>query len=275
VTKRLVVDHVSKRYHEGGFERTALEDISFEVGDGEFSVIVGPSGCGKTTLLRIIAGLERPSSGRVFLNGKELLHPSPYVSMVFQSFALFPWLTAAQNVEYGLKVRRVPEGERRRRAERYLEMVGLGGFGGYYPRSLSGGMRQRVGFARALAVEPEILLLDEPFSAVDELTAQALRQDLLRIWGYIGATFILVTHNLSEAVELGDKVVVLSKPPAKVRHVEHVQMKRPRRAEDKEFSEIRLRLLHLLGEELGKGLHGLEEAIAMHGRRGGYGLCQV
>jgi len=198
----------------------------------------------------MLAGLEKPSSGRVMLNGEELTHPSSSLSMVFQSFALFPWRTVLQNVEYGLELRKVPKLERRDRALKLLGDVGLKGYESYYPRDLSGGMKQRVGLARALAVDPDVVLLDEPFSAVDEFTAGILRLELHQIWRKTGTTFILVTHNLSEAIELGDKVIVLSKAPSEVKHVKHISLKRPRKQEDEEFVAIHKSLFELLKEEL-------------------------
>jgi NitT/TauT family transport system ATP-binding protein len=246
----LVAEHLSKVFHEPEGERIAIKDVSFSIGQGEFAVIVGPSGCGKSTVLRMLAGLEKPTSGRVMLKDEELVHPSPRLSMVFQSFALFPWRTVLQNVEYGLELHKVPKPERRERALKLIKAVGLEGYQDYYPRDLSGGMKQRVGLARALAVEPEVVLLDEPFSAVDEFTAGILRLELHELWRKTRTTFVLVTHNLSEAIELGDKVIVLSKAPSEVKRIQPISLERPRKHEDEEFVAIHKSLFELLKEEL-------------------------
>jgi NitT/TauT family transport system ATP-binding protein len=247
----LEAEHLCKVYQDSGGDKTiAVKDVSFSVETSEFTVIVGPSGCGKSTVLRMLAGLEKPSSGRVMFCGKELVHPSPHLSMVFQSFALFPWRTVLQNVEYGLELQKVQKPERMRHALELIDAVGLKGYESYYPRNLSGGMKQRVGLARALAVDPQVVLLDEPFSAVDEFTACILRLELHQIWRKTGTTFVLVTHNLSEAIELGDKIIVLSRAPSEVKHVRHVPLKRPRKQEDEEFVAIHKSLYDLLKEEL-------------------------
>ncbi|MGQ9514740.1 MAG: ABC transporter ATP-binding protein [Thermoproteota archaeon] len=246
----LVAEHLSKVFHESEGKKVVIRDVSFSVNQGEFTVIVGPSGCGKSTVLRMLAGLEKPSSGRVLLKGEELSHPSPRLSMVFQSFALFPWRTVLQNVEYGLELHKIPKPERKERALKFIKAVGLEGHQDYYPRELSGGMKQRVGLARALAIEPEVVLLDEPFSAVDEFTAGILRLELHELWYKTGTTFVLVTHNLSEAIELGDKIIVLSKAPSEVKHVQPISLERPRRHEDEEFVAIHKSLFKLLKEEI-------------------------
>jgi len=246
----LVADHLCKAFYIPEGQKVAVKDVCFSIDEGEFAAIVGPSGCGKSTVLRMLAGLEKPSSGKVMLNGEEVTHPSSSLSMVFQSFALFPWRTVLQNVEYGLELRKVQRSDRRARALQLLEDVGLKGYESYYPRDLSGGMKQRVGLARALAVDPDVVLLDEPFSAVDEFTAGILRFELHQIWRKMGTTFVLVTHNLSEAIELGDKVIVLSRAPSEVKHVKQIPLKRPRKQDDEEFVAIHKSLFELLKEEL-------------------------
>jgi NitT/TauT family transport system ATP-binding protein len=205
--------------------------VSFEVNYDEFVCIIGPSGCGKSTLLRIIAGLETATSGQVLFRGQPITKPTRKVTMVFQTFGLLPWKTAVENVELPMEVAGVKTADARATAERFLRMVGLGAFMNVYPHDLSGGMRQRVGVARALAIEPEILLLDEPFSALDELTAKSLRHLLLQIWGDPSIptnNFVMVTHNVEEAVMMADRIVVMSPHPGRVAGELKVPLPRPR-----------------------------------------------
>ena len=243
------LENVSKFYDQGR-RLHALHEVSFGVGEGEFVSIVGPSGCGKSTLLEIIAGLDKPTSGEVKFRGGPICGPHSKISLVFQAFGLFPWRTVLDNVEYGLEMQGVPKQERRRQARDYLEMVGLAGYEQMYPKQLSGGMRQRVGIARALAVEPEVVLMDEAFSAIDEITAEVLRDEVTEIHKQTGKTFVLVTHNLSEAIELADKVVVLSSRPAKVKKIMPISLDRPRDRTHTLFVHMHRDILHLLKEEL-------------------------
>jgi NitT/TauT family transport system ATP-binding protein len=239
----------------------ALQDVSFNIDRGEFVSIVGPSGCGKSTLLKIIAGLDTPSSGEVRLQGGRVHGPHSKISMVFQAFGLFPWRTVLENVEYGLEMRKTPKKERTVVSEEYLDMMGLSGCEHMYPKQLSGGMRQRVGIARALAVDPEVVLMDEAFSAIDEVTGDVLREEVSEIHKELGKTFVLVTHNLSEALELSDKVVVLSSRPAKVKKIFSVELERPRDHTHSSFIHMHKDILHLLKEEL-------ENTIVRHKLRG-------
>lgn len=243
------LDNVSK-FYDTGRRVHALHEVSFGVGEREFVSIVGPSGCGKSTLLKIIAGLDNPSSGNVKFRGGTFSKPHSKISLVFQAFGLFPWRTALENVEYGLEMQNVPKRERRSQAKEYLGMVGLAGYEHMYPKQLSGGMRQRVGIARALAVEPEVVLMDEAFSAIDEVTAEVLREEVAEIHKQTGKTFVLVTHNLSEAIELADKVVVLSSRPAKVKKIIPISLDRPRDRTHAMFVRMHRDILHLLKEEL-------------------------
>jgi len=207
-----------------------LEDVSFSVGE-EFLCVVGPSGCGKSTLLRIIAGLEGPDSGEVLFRGQPLTAPTPRVTMVFQLFGLLPWKTALENVEVALEAQGIEKGARAEIAKSYLRMVGLEGFENTYPHDLSGGMKQRVGIARALALRPDVLLMDEPFSSLDELTAKALRSLTLEIWADPSLptnTFIMVSHNVEEAVFMADRVIVMSPRPGRVIGEVRVDIPRPR-----------------------------------------------
>jgi NitT/TauT family transport system ATP-binding protein len=255
------LSNVTKVYEDPPETVTALKDISFHVNEGEFLCIVGPSGCGKSTLLRMIAGLDRPSSGQIRFRGDLLTSPHSKISMVFQSFALLPWRTVVQNVEFGLEVQGKPKGERAAKAMRLLEMVGLQGSENLYPKQLSGGMKQRVGIARALAIDPEVVLMDEAFSAIDEFTAGALRAEVSDIHKETGKTFLLVTHNLPEAIELADRILVLSSRPARVKSIVGVDLERPRASTDSEFITIHKDIFALLQAELENSLmrHRLSE----------------
>jgi ABC-type nitrate/sulfonate/bicarbonate transport system ATPase subunit len=209
----------------------ALRAIDLEVRDNEFLTILGPSGCGKTTLLRLIAGLMHADAGQIVVNGRPVSGPGPERSMVFQGFALLPWRTVLDNVGFGLQLRGIPKPERDRRARRFVELVGLRGNEERLPRELSGGMQQRVGLARALAVEPQVLLMDEPFGALDEQTRRLLQEELLRIWEQTRTTVIFVTHSMEEAVLLGDRVVVMGGPPGHILEIVPVPLERPRAAD--------------------------------------------
>jgi NitT/TauT family transport system ATP-binding protein len=234
----LEVRSVNQMYGSGERRFTAVQNINLSMKEGEFVALVGPSGCGKSTLLRIITGLNKPTSGVVLYRDNVLTGVNPYATIVFQTFALFPWLTVQQNVELALKVRGVPAEERTRRAIALLDKVGLDGFENAYPRELSGGMRQKVGFARAMAVEPELLCLDEPFSALDVLSAESLRGELLELWtaGDIPTKAILmVTHNIEEAIILADRIVVMGKDPGHVVADLIVDLPHPRHRKSPEF----------------------------------------
>jgi NitT/TauT family transport system ATP-binding protein len=225
---KVVVDGVSKTFRDRrGQSVEALAGITFTVEGEELVAVVGPSGCGKSTLLNLLAGLLTPSAGRVGFEG-ELPVGQPPTAMVFQEFALFPWRTVQANVEFGLEEAGRPEPERRAIARRFIELTGLGGFEKKYPHQLSGGMRQRVGIARALAVDPAVLLMDEPFSALDAQTRQLMQEELLAIWERSRKTILYVTHNIHEAVWMADRVVVLSRRPGRVLEIVRVELKRPR-----------------------------------------------
>jgi NitT/TauT family transport system ATP-binding protein len=216
---------------KNGSEVKAIDDVSFDVNHDEFVCIIGPSGCGKSTLLRIIAGLETATSGQILFRGEPKTGPTPKVTMVFQTFGLLPWKNSIENVELPMEVVGIDKAEAKSRADHYLRMVGLGMFENAYPHDLSGGMRQRVGVARALALGPEVLLLDEPFSALDELTAKSLRILLLRIWGDPSLptnNFVMVTHNVEEAVMMADRIIVMSPRPGRVVGELKVPLPRPR-----------------------------------------------
>ena len=235
------VRHVSQTFVSGGRRFTAIQDVSLTIDEGEFVALLGPSGSGKSTLLRIITGLQRPTEGQVFYRGQPLAGVNPHATIVFQTFALFPWLTVQQNVEVALKARGVPPQLRTVRAVELLDRVGLDGFEMAYPRELSGGMRQKVGFARAMAVEPELLCLDEPFSALDVLSAEALRGELLELWlsGRTPARAVLmVTHSIEEAVFMADRIVVMDKDPGRIVATLKVELSHPRQRKASEFLAV-------------------------------------
>jgi NitT/TauT family transport system ATP-binding protein len=206
----------------------ALQDVNLTVNDNEFLTLLGPSGCGKTTLLRCIAGLVPWDDGEILIDGKPVRGPGPDRAMVFQAFALMPWATVLRNVTFGLELRGVPRAQAEEEARELIELVGLTGFDGRRPNELSGGMQQRVGLARALAVKPEVLLMDEPFGALDEQTRRILQEELLQIWEARRTTVIFVTHSMDEAVLLGDRVVLMSARPGRIEEIVPVPMARPR-----------------------------------------------
>ncbi|GAB4575795.1 MAG: nitrate/sulfonate/bicarbonate ABC transporter ATP-binding protein [Anaerolineae bacterium] len=233
--------NITQKYGRKERRITAVENVNLAIDEGEFVALLGPSGCGKSTLLRIITGLNRPVEGQVVYRGQLLDGVNPHATIVFQTFALFPWLTVQQNVEVALKARGVPPNLRTVRAIDLLDMVGLDGFETAFPRELSGGMRQKVGFARAMAVEPELLCLDEAFSALDVLSAEALRGELLELWtsGSIPTKAILmVTHNIEEAVLMADRVVVMDKQPGRVIADQKITLPHPRQRKSPQFLEF-------------------------------------
>lgn len=226
---RIEIRGVTKRYEaEDAGRGLAVENISLTIQDNEFVTLVGRSGCGKTTLLNIIAGLIEPTAGEVLVNGRRVTGPGGGKGMVFQQHALFPWLTAIQNVEFGCKSRGMPLDERKKAASQLIELVDLRGFEDKYPIELSGGMQQRVAIARALALDPEILLMDEPFGALDELTRIEMQGELLRVWSTRKKTVVFVTHSITEALMLSDRVVLLTARPGRVRQEFEVILPRPR-----------------------------------------------
>jgi len=237
--------------HVGG-TFVAVADFELDVPRGTFVTIVGPSGCGKSSVLLAIAGLTTPSAGRVLVNGRQVTGPGRDRAMVFQEFALMPWRTVVENVRFGLELQRWRGEDRTGRARRYVQIVGLEGFEHYRPHQLSGGMRQRVGIARALAVDPEILLLDEPFGALDAQTRESMCDELLRIWEQDKKTALFVTHSIDEAIFLGDIVVVMSKGPGRIVDTIPIDLPRPRSIEAMDtarFVECRRRIRALLAGE--------------------------
>ena len=225
---KVIIDRVAKRYQDRrGREVIALDNVSFSAASEEFLAILGPSGCGKSTLLGLVAGLLPASAGEIFFEG-ERSAGQPLTATVFQEFALFPWRTAQANIELGLEELRLPAAERATRARRHIEQMGLRGFEDKYPHQLSGGMRQRVGIARALAVNPAVLLMDEPFSALDAQTRTLMMEELLALWERTRKTILYVTHNIQEAVFMADRVLVLSRRPGRVLDTVAIDLPRPR-----------------------------------------------
>jgi NitT/TauT family transport system ATP-binding protein len=239
---------------QSGERLLALDHINLQVRAGEFVCIVGPSGCGKSTLLHLIAGLQAQTSGQVLVDGHPVQGPGTDRILIFQEHGLFPWLTVAENVEFGMKMKGVPKGERREKTGYYLRLVHLAKFEKSYIHQLSGGMRQRVAIARALATEPDVLLMDEPFAALDAQTRDLLHDELERIWSDTGRTIIFVTHNVREAVRLGDRVVLLTFRPGRVKSEFPVDLPRPRSLEDPEVALAARDVLDELREEINRSL---------------------
>jgi NitT/TauT family transport system ATP-binding protein len=247
----LTVKDICKKYEaDDGDGLQALQNIDIEVKDKEFVCIIGPSGCGKTTLLRIIAGLEKADSGYVTLNNKPILTPGPDRGMVFQEYSLFPWRTVLKNITFSLELKKIPKAERNKIAREYLELVGLEKFADSYPHELSGGMKQRVAIARALVNDPKVLLMDEPFGAVDAQTRNRLQQELLKIWEKEQKTIMFITHSVDEAVFLADRVVVFTARPGKIKEIIDIDLLRPRDRTSLEANIIRERLLSSLSSEI-------------------------
>jgi NitT/TauT family transport system ATP-binding protein len=227
------------------------------VAEQEFSVIVGPSGCGKSSLLRLVAGLIEPSAGKISLDGKEVTRPGKDRGMVFQSYTLFPWLTVRDNVEFGLKIGGVPAAERARIAAHYISEVGLEGFETSYPKQLSGGMMQRVALARALANDPAILLMDEPFGALDSQTRSLMQELLLKIWEHSHKTVLFITHDIDEAILLGDRVHVMTARPGRIKERVEIDIQRPRTVDvamSLEFIALKRRITALIHDEALKAM---------------------
>lgn len=223
---KIAINNVSKTFQSQEETICAVNDISLNIPNGEFFCIVGPSGCGKSTLLRILAGLESCSSGQITIKSNDSARPLN--SMVFQEQSIFPWMTVKQNVEYGLRMRKVPKQQREAIADYYIQMIGLEQFSNTYPYQLSGGMKQRVSVARAFANDPEILLMDEPFGALDEQNRLLLQQELLRIWEQTKKTTVFITHSIDEAIYLGDRVLVMSARPGTIKTMINIDLPRPR-----------------------------------------------
>jgi ABC-type nitrate/sulfonate/bicarbonate transport system ATPase subunit len=252
MTPKVTADHVTKVFVTRQGPMVAVQDLSLEMRDQHFVCLLGPSGCGKSTLLGMIAGFVEPTAGRILVDGRPVAGPGRDRGVVFQEYALFPWRTARQNVEFGPLVRRQPPAERQRVAERYLSMVGLAEHVHKYPRELSGGMKQRVAIARALANDPAVLLMDEPFGALDAQTREVMQEELLKIWLADRKTIVFVTHSISESIYLADDIVVMTARPGRIKTIVRVDLPRPRERAGAEFLAIARGVERLVKEEVVK-----------------------
>ena len=251
---KLEIENVTKSFYRNDGKQTtlinAIENINLSVNDGEFVCLVGPSGCGKSTLLNILAGLDNPTQGQVILNGRQITETGPDRIMVFQENALFPWMKVIDNVEFGLKIAKVGKIKRREIAMQYLDVMQLKKFAEAYVYQLSGGMKQRVSIARALVLDPEVLLMDEPFAALDSQTRDLLLVELQLIWAKTKKTIIFVTHNIMESVCLGDRVIVFTNRPGKIKKDVKIEYRRPRLTEDDSLKDFQRQVLYELKSEI-------------------------
>ena len=244
---KISFQNVTRRFGEGESSVLALDRLSLDIGEGEFVTVVGPSGCGKSTAMNIAAGLTEVSDGRVLVDGKPVDGPGPERGVIFQQYALFPWLTVRQNVEFGLRIKNMPAAERRRIADHFIDLVGLKDFADALPKTLSGGMKQRYAIARAYAVNPTILLMDEPFGALDALTRVNMQDQLLDTWSRERRTVIFITHDVDEAVYLANRVIVMAARPGRLHEIIPVDLPYPRNEEIRlspEFAQVRNRVWH-------------------------------
>ncbi|MBL8540081.1 MAG: ABC transporter ATP-binding protein [Betaproteobacteria bacterium] len=251
---------LGKIFRTGGREVVALRDIDLDVAAGEFVCLLGPSGCGKSTLLNAVAGFDQPTSGELTALGEPVVGPGPERAMVFQEYALFPWMTVERNIAFGLEVRQDPAERIRAIVDRLLAKLGLSDFRDRFPKDLSGGMRQRVAIARVLAIDPPLLLMDEPFGALDALTRRSLQDELLRIWAETRKTVLFVTHGIEESIYLADRVVVMTYRPGTVKRIVEVTLPRPRDTASQEFNALKRELTALVMEEQAR--HQADEAHA-------------
>ncbi|MES2206369.1 MAG: ABC transporter ATP-binding protein [Pseudomonadota bacterium] len=245
------IHHLNKRYITSEGEFFALKDINITVHEGEFICLLGPSGCGKSTLLNAIAGFSLPTSGTILINGEQntAKTPGPDRGMVFQEYALFPWMTVAQNISFGLEIKNVPTEEINSKVESLLQQLNLYAFRASYPKDLSGGMRQRVAIARVLALDSPIMLMDEPFGALDALTRQTLQDELLNLWAKFHKTIIFVTHSIDESIYLADRVLVMSYRPGTIKQDIRINLERPRDTTCAEFNTLKRELTQSIMEE--------------------------
>lgn len=248
----VLIENVSKIFHSKKNDVKALDTINLEIQRNEFITILGPSGCGKSTLLRIVGGLEHQTTGKVYLDGREIYEPDSERGMVFQAYSLFPWLTVKENIEFGLKNKKMPAKEREEISRKYIEIIGLNGFEDHYPKQLSGGMQQRVAIARALANDPEILLLDEPFGALDNQTRALMQELLLKVWEETHKTIMFITHDVEESIFLASRVLVMTSRPGRIKADIPIDLDHPRSYQiktDEKFLQYKAELTEMIREE--------------------------
>ncbi|MGK5070265.1 ABC transporter ATP-binding protein [Janthinobacterium sp. RT4P48] len=243
------INAVNKIFTTGGADVIALKDINLEIASGEFICLLGPSGCGKSTLLNAIAGFSQPTSGQILAGGKLITEPGPDRGMVFQEYALFPWMTIEANIAFGLEIAGKTPAEIKERVDMLLSMLGLTEFRARYPKDLSGGMRQRVAIARVLALDSPIMLMDEPFGALDALTRRNLQDELLKIWKVFGTTIVFVTHSIEESIYLADRTIVMTYRPGTIKRDVAIDLPRPRDPSDPEFNRLKRMLGEMVMEE--------------------------
>ncbi len=254
VQPHIQIINVSKVFSAGDREVMALAEINLDIKRGEFICLLGPSGCGKSTLLNAVAGFSSPTTGAILVDGKPVQSPGPDRGMVFQEYALFPWMTVEKNIAFGLEIKKLPKAQIKQRVAMLLEMLNLHDFRDRYPKDLSGGMRQRVAIARVLALDSPIMLMDEPFGALDSLTRRNLQDELLRIWTEFKKTIIFVTHSIEESVYLADRIVVMTYRPGKIKKNVRVTMPHPRDPSSAEFNSLKKELALLVMEEQSRHL---------------------
>ena len=267
----LVVENIVKRFETQDGVLTAVDDVSFSVNPGEFLSVIGPSGCGKSTLFNVVGGLVDGYDGRVVVGGETVRGPHPSIGMIFQEESTFPWRTVLDNVAFPLEIAGMAKAERAERARHFIDLVGLNGFERRYPSELSGGMRQRVSMARTLASEPKILLMDEPFAALDEQTRLLLGDKVLQIQQQLQQTTLLITHNLTEAVQLSDRILVMTYRPGRTKRIVEIKLPRPRTSEivgSDDFGRYVAQIWNDLREEASKGLQDDESRVARSGGKG-------
>ena len=250
-TSRLLVSSLGKRFASNGSPVPVLDDINFDVTGAEFVCIAGKSGCGKSTLLKILAGFMQPSSGELFIDGRAVSGPGPDRCFVFQEDALFPWLTVGENIGFGLKQQGIPDRQIHEKVDRFLDLVGLREYESYLPREISGGMKQRVALARVLILNPGVLLMDEPFASLDAQTRHEMQRLLLRLWKEFRHTILFVTHDLTEALMLADRILVMDNQPGRIKEIVTVDLPRPRKRDNSDFTRLyrKLNLLLFGGRE--------------------------